>query len=72
MNDSKWCIPWYATTERESTLNCQKRILYRDDLFGNAPDEKLLWTNINPPELSYKKMINLENFANMFSLSADA
>ena len=47
-------------------------ILSRGDLFCNAAEGKLLWTNVNPPELSYTKMINLENVADMFSLSAEA
>ena len=64
---------WYAKTECESTV---KDECYREiNLFGSAPKEKLLWTSINPRELSYtkmSKMIHLENFADMFNLSGDA
>ena len=62
---------WYAQTVCEITLNCQRRILSRD----SAPEENLLWTSINPRELSYTKMwkmIHLENFADILNLSADA
>ena len=31
--------------------------------------KKLLWISVIPPELSYKKMINLGNFPNMFDLN---
>lgn len=45
---------WNAKTECESTLNCQLDEFYREtDLFGSAPEEKLLWTSINPRDLSY-------------------
>ena len=35
-------------------------------MFDSAPEEKLLWTRINPRELSYTKMIHLENLADVF------
>lgn len=31
-------------------------------LFGSAPEEKLLWTSINLPRLTYAKIIQLETF----------
>ena len=44
------------------------------DLFASAPEEKSIWTSINPRELScnLSKMIHVENFVDMFNLSADA
>ena len=55
----RWCIlclrAWNAKTECESTLiQTVKDEFYREtDLFGSDPEEKLLWTTINPRALSY-------------------
>ena len=79
-NDSEWgilCLKGHGTQKPSvKALQTVKDEFYREiDLFGRAPEEKLLWTSINPRELSnskMSKMINVENFADMFNLSADA
>lgn len=52
-------------------IHSMKPLQTYERLFGSGPEEKLLWTSINLPELSHTKMTHLENFADMFILSAD-